>query len=226
MTGTSVHPPSTPFPPRGGQRRRDRFPGRTIRYRPGASRAGFEQLLRLLGPDEEAQIRRYHEARQRLVATFNRRRCLFPEDLADEVLERAARRLESGVRLEKEDPARYLSGIAFRVYQEHLRARHCAPTLSARFPVATCRAEEPAVADGDTRLACLEQCLACLADGERRLVLAYYQGEDAIGARQELCRELGIPANALRLRAFRIRRKVEAELRSRLAGGDETLCHN
>jgi len=50
--------------------------------------------------------------------------------------------------------------------------------------------------------------LELLTPDERRLLVRYHVGEDLIQSREALCKELGIPMNALRVRVHLLRRKV------------------
>lgn len=50
---------------------------------------------------------------------------------------------------------------------------------------------------------------AILSPGECDLLVRYFQGEQSFRSRKALCEELGIPMNVLRIRAHRLRRRVE-----------------
>ena len=75
--------------------------------------------------------------------------------------------------------------------------------------------ELPCIGDSSPEVeqhyACLEKCLTQLTDPNRELVLEYYQQEKRakIDHRAELAKRLGIAANALRIRAHRIRQVLE-----------------
>ena len=56
----------------------------------------FERLLAAFAPSREEAALRYESLRQRLVRYFTWERCPFPEERADEALNRVARRLEEG----------------------------------------------------------------------------------------------------------------------------------
>ena len=60
-------------------------------------------------------------------------------------------------------------------------------------------------------LSCLDRCLNKLSAADSELILEYYQGEkhEKIQRRCELGVRLGLSANALSIRACRIRTKVE-----------------
>ena len=66
-----------------------------------------------------------------------------------------------------------------------------------------------------TTLACLEYCLQQLSAENRRIIINYYQGEkgERIKNRKLMAEQLGIPANALRIRVHRIREKLEQSVR-------------
>jgi len=58
---------------------------------------------------------------------------------------------------------------------------------------------------------CLEQCLETIPKRDKEMITLYYQGEanTKISNRKKLAQESGISLNALRLRAMRIKRKLE-----------------
>jgi DNA-directed RNA polymerase specialized sigma24 family protein len=164
----------------------------------------FEALLQRLGPDREAAGRRYEDLRRRLVAVFEYRRCFHPEELADETLDRAARRLlEMGDEFVGSDPSRFVFGVAWNVARESFRRPSPVPLPEGwENRSATVAATEP----DELATACLEGCLRKLGVAERSLVLDYHEGERSarIRRRSELARGLGLSANALRLRMHRL----------------------
>ena len=58
---------------------------------------------------------------------------------------------------------------------------------------------------------CLNLCLQKLTPESLHLITLYHQGEEALdkARRKELAQSLGIPLNALRIRAYRIRVEIE-----------------
>jgi RNA polymerase sigma factor (sigma-70 family) len=181
----------------------------------GLTPEGFEALLAQLDPDRERAGELYETIRHKLVRLFEWRGCASPEDLADETINRVARRLAEGVELRSSDPYGYFCGVAHLVYKEVLRRaarEHRALTGGDWSPPAT-EDEEPS----DHRLDCLRRCLAQLPPDQRDLVLRYHQGENNIRNRQQLAQEAGIPMNALRIRVHRVRRKLESCVHSCLS---------
>ena len=59
--------------------------------------------------------------RQRLVFYFDRKNCSTPDELADETLNRVARRLQEEGTIESETPAKYCYIVARFVFMEYLR---------------------------------------------------------------------------------------------------------
>jgi DNA-directed RNA polymerase specialized sigma24 family protein len=164
--------------------------------------------------------------RRRLVSYFDRKRCLSPDDLADETLSRVARRLEEQGAITDTPSARYCYIVARFVFLEYLRRReHGHVSLSG---AAGAHLSSPDFApfpnqDIETRermLDCLDRCLHQLARADRELILEYYLGEqhNKIELRRELAARFDITANALSIRACRIRAKIEACVTACAAG--------
>jgi hypothetical protein len=70
---------------------------------PGA----FRQFLNWLDQGVDSSGEKYLEMRRRLVGYFDRKNCLTPDELADETLNRVARRLEEEGAITDTPPARY-----------------------------------------------------------------------------------------------------------------------
>jgi len=160
----------------------------------------FDRLLAWLDPERERAGQRYEEIRLRLIKLFACRGCGEADLLADETINRVARKLPEVAGTYTGDPALYFCGVAHRVHLEYLRRRPPAPAPVAR------PAEEV-----EREYACLESCMRELTPDSRELVLQYYMEEKQvkIDHRKELARRLGIAINALRLRAFRIRAALQ-----------------
>lgn len=170
----------------------------------------LEALLRALGPDREKAGEQYENVRRKLVRLFEWRGCAFPEDLADETINRVARRMAEGVELRSTDPFGYFCGVAHLLYKETMR-RQAREHQALEAAVET-DAWPPAYdqeESSDQRLDALRGCLEALSADQRRLVLLYHQDENHIRSRKSLSEELGLPMNALRIRVHRIRRRLE-----------------
>lgn len=173
----------------------------------------FEALLRQLHPDRERAGEIYEMIRRKLIRLFEWRGCAFPEDLADETINRVARRIAEGVKLESSSYG-YFCGVAHLLYKETMRrtSREYRAIESGEWPPASVPDEEPS----DWRLESLRQCLEGLDEDQRKLVLGYHQGENNIRTRKALADKMGIEMNALRIRVHRVRRKLEDCVQNRL----------
>lgn len=167
---------------------------------------GFERFLYWLGPDPETAGRKYESIRSRLIRMFRARRCVFAEDLADATVERVVRKLTDLTTELTGDPAHYLSGVAKKIYLEYLReAKADLSRSECSLPTKT---ENP---DLENMLSQLDEALSAIPNPDRELILNYYtgSGRNKINHRRALAEQFGIGLNALRLRAFRIRREIK-----------------
>jgi RNA polymerase sigma factor (sigma-70 family) len=166
----------------------------------------FEKLLSALAPDREEAAHKYLLLKNNLTNFFEMRGLTSAEDAADEVLNRLARKLESGENLE--NPNTYALGIARFVLLEF--RRHPEKTADEEMPEISVLPEQENE-EKEGKLKCLEKCLRELSDENRRIIVGYYQGEkrQKIENRQKLADSLNIPSNALRNRAVRLRDKLE-----------------
>ena len=161
----------------------------------------FDQLLRWLDPDPERAGLTYEKVRWRLVAILASRGCTSPEELADETIDRVARRVVDIQDSYVGDKAIYFLGVMNNVHHEYLKR--------PRMP----RPPEP---DDDVKAKenahlCLEKCLDKLSPNSRRMIERYYAEEKQakIDLRKRIAAELGIGLSTLRLRALRIREKLQ-----------------
>jgi DNA-directed RNA polymerase specialized sigma24 family protein len=187
---------------------------------------GFEKLLTLLDPDREQAGQEYEAIRSKLVKFFRWRGWPRPEELVDETIDRVCWRLAEGEVIRQTDPFLYFHGVARNVLREAWQTQK--PRKTRHPPAGLFRsADDPAPEmDGvdeamelEAKLGSLERCLERLSATEQELIVRYYrgQGSELIERRQRMAEEMGIPLNALRIRAYRVRARlaacVEAALR-------------
>lgn len=186
----------------------------------------FHRLLGWLDEGADSGGQQYLEMRRRLVAYFDRKNCQAPDELADDVLNRVARRLDEEGTIESETPAKYCYIVARFVFMEHLRrARKTTALLEnvhRQLPdgSAAGRADDES-ASREKTLKCLERCAGRLDPGTRGLIIRYYIGKERakIENRRALAASLGITMNALSIRACRIREKLGECVRRCVAAG-------
>jgi DNA-directed RNA polymerase specialized sigma24 family protein len=183
----------------------------------------FRRFLSWLDEGVDSGGEKYLEMRRRLALYFDRKNCLSPDELADETLNRAARKLEEKGAITDLSPAHYCYVVAKFVFLEYL---HRAERSQANFEELTHSTHLPsgfpapsgigaAIEAREQLHDCLEQCLNRLPVKDRELIVGYYQGEQRakIEGRSQLAARLGLSLNALSIRACRIRDKLEACVR-------------
>ena len=181
----------------------------------------LDSLLSAFHPDKEQASYAYEALRERLIRFFEWNRCDTPEDMADETIDRLARRLSANE--EKVlDLAKFAVGIARMLIKEHLREQDrqeaSLTALSEHYDDLAHRNHESAQLE--ERMAVLEKCLDVVPDASRNLIERYFSAESRaqIQQRQRLAEEYGISINALRNRVMRIRAELERRYALRFSG--------
>ncbi len=168
----------------------------------------FDKLLITFDADRETAGRKYLEIRNNLTRFFEWRGCSFPEDHADETINRMAKRVFEGEAILNHSG--YAMGVARLLLLEINKGRQREQSALAEIGAA------PDVFvpedDDESRLTCLRSCLQTLSPDNRELILQYYQGDkgEKIENRKKLLDRLGIPVNTLRMRALRLRERLQA----------------
>jgi len=181
---------------------------------PSSSKSGwtlggeaFRKFLARLDPDPARAGIEYERLRLMLVKFFDWRGAHFPEDCADETMNRVIRKLEHDESIQ--EVFSYCHGVARLVFLES-RKRREVPQAEVAGQIPATAAAPDSELDED-RMECFEQCLGELPVESRQMILQYYSEDKRrkIDRRKELAGTLGIPPNALRSRAQRIRKKLE-----------------
>jgi DNA-directed RNA polymerase specialized sigma24 family protein len=168
----------------------------------------FEGLLAWLDQDRDRAGAAYESIRWRLVAILASRGCTHADELADETIDRVARRVPDIQESYVGDKAIYFLGVMNNVHHEYLR-RAALPVFSPeRHPESK-----------EQTYSCLDECLRRLAPYSRRLIEKYYaeNKQARINLRKRTALELGIKTSTLRLRALRIREKLQTCIESCLS---------
>ena len=178
------------------------------------SQEAFDLLLAALDDDRERAGEKYEVLRRKLVKFFEWHGGARPEDLSDEALNVTARKLLEGEVVR--NVSSYCLGVGRNLLIEDAR-RRVKEQATHNDPVFLRTG-----ADADEEqllLECLEQCLDRLPAESRRLLLTYYGGDRCakIDARKALAADLGVPINALRIRAWRLRQRLERDVEELMA---------
>jgi DNA-directed RNA polymerase specialized sigma24 family protein len=179
-----------------------------VRQRWALTQEAFDQLLLAFGEDRDTGGKKYLEIRSNLTRFFEWRSCPFPEDHADETINRIAKRVAEGEQIQ--NPSGYAMGVARLLVLEIIKGRQREQV--ALTEITTTASEISGESnDGEERIGCLRSCLNGLTTENRQLITEYYEGEkgDKIQNRKKLVEKLGIPVNTLRMRALRLRDRLQ-----------------
>jgi DNA-directed RNA polymerase specialized sigma24 family protein len=177
----------------------------------------LEDLLRAFHADREQASHHYQALRERLIRFFQWNRTEMPEELADEVLDRLAQKLNLSSE-QIQDPVRYAVGIARLLLLEQRRKNLRRQKALAELQQSSLDADrrEQELTLHQERAELLQQCLQSIPTQSRELIFRYYDVDEAADHRQQMARAYGISINALRNRALRIRADLERQLARRL----------
>ena len=179
-----------------------------VRQKWTLTQEAFDKLLLSFGDDRDSGGKKYLEIRTHLTRFFEWRGCPFPEDHADETINRIAKRVAEGEQIQ--NPSGYAMGVARLLLLEILKGRQREQVAITELTnTSTEAADDPD--DGEERIGCLRHCLSGLTTENRQLITEYYEGEkgDKIQNRKKLVEKLGIPVNTLRMRALRLRDRLQ-----------------
>ena len=178
----------------------------------GLSAEAFQRLLAVLDEDQEKAAHAYEQLRRRTMGLLQWWGAPIADDLADRTLDRVARKLEEGAVIDEGALGAYVRGVARMVFYEWSREPRHQDVEPLQFPAPETTDQEPAA------LVCFDGCLASLDEGDRTLVLRYYDDGKPKEVRRELAAELGMTLTALRIRAHRLRDRLERCVSACLAG--------
>jgi DNA-directed RNA polymerase specialized sigma24 family protein len=164
--------------------------------------ADFDRLLRWFDSDPDRAGQLYESIRWRLIAVLASRGCYIPEELADDVIDRVARRVKDIEATYSGDKAIYFLGVMNNVHHEYLR-RPPVPRLVS--------AGNDQVEVREQTHVCLDRCLAKLSPHAREIIQQYYAEDKQakISLRKRIAARFGVTGSNLRLRALRIRTKLQ-----------------
>jgi DNA-directed RNA polymerase specialized sigma24 family protein len=176
----------------------------------------FDKLLVAFDLDRETAGQKYLQIRNNLTRFFEWRGCSFPEDHADETINRMAKRVAEGEAILNHSG--YAMGVARLLLLEINKGRQ--REQSALAEIGSAPDVYVPADDGESRLTCLRSCLQTLSPDNRELIIQYYQGEkgEKIENRKKLLARLGVPVNTLRMRALRLREKLQLCVEECLGG--------
>jgi len=186
--------------------------------RSNMSQDNLERLLNWFGQDRDVSAKKYLETHERLTRWFYFKGCDCPEDLADEVMDRVAKKLPPP----KQDRIAVLLGFAGYVFMEYIHDRN-------RFIEEHDWGEDSSDTDEtvvkEMRARCLDGCLEKLPKkDDRQFLLEYHKYEPGgkIHWRKAMAQARHTTLNALRLRSCRLKSVVGECVRNCFQSGGMT----
>jgi DNA-directed RNA polymerase specialized sigma24 family protein len=171
------------------------------------TKASLEKLLLNLDEDRDLAAKKYETLHVGLVKFFSWRGCAFPDENADEVMDRVASRLDGGEEIR--NVGQYAIGVARLLFFEIEKQRQRQETALRQLP----REETSKAPSGQDEavLEYLRHCLQNLPRQSYQMVIAYYREErgSKIELRKKLAHEMGISSQTFRKRLQRIRSGLE-----------------
>ena len=189
-----------------------------------SSKTSFHILLNRLDADADAAALRYEELRMKIVNLLRWRGCAesHSDDLADRTLDRVAAKLVSGEQIES--VGSFAAGVARFIWLEHSR-KDRSDAVGDDLPEVAVDPDFETIEGPDQRIRCLRRCVATkFTDNDKILVVNYYDtdsDEKSKAARRRLADSLGLTMNALKVRACRLRSRLEACINDCIAGVTE-----
>lgn len=171
----------------------------------------FARLLQYLDADRERAGEKYEDLRRTFIRFFEWRGAPYPEEHADEVVNRVARKLGEGVEIK--NLGGYCYEVARLIFLETTKGveRKRESLEVVKLESTGVQEADADAAEKERRLACLEDCLRALPAEGAELILEYYRYEERgqIERRKALAVRLGLRRDALANRAQRLRDKIE-----------------
>jgi DNA-directed RNA polymerase specialized sigma24 family protein len=161
----------------------------------------FDDFLNWLCADRDKAGEEYERLRFRLITFFSVRRARFPEELADETINRVTLKIgEETI----ENKLGFIYGVAKNIFLESLRKEkdHLnIDEINVAAPVAVQEFSND----------CLNKCLGQLPTDNRRFILDYFSESKAakVALHREMSGSTGTSIEAVRMRVVRIKRKLK-----------------
>ena len=187
----------------------------------------FDKLLARLGSDRELAGARYELLRANLIGYFRRQGMTSTSELADETIDRVARKIAQGEEIPDASLPGYFHSVARNVWREHLRGNNRVTDDLEALPYGSHPATDPASKEAqlqddlqaEQRFDCLEACMQKLSAEDHKLLADYYLMEgEHIEGRKRLAEQMGTTLPSLRVRVMRLKEKLQRCVTDCLSG--------
>jgi hypothetical protein len=170
-------------------------------------------LLAALDADETRAAEKYETLRYKLVNLLKWRGCTESDadELADRTLDRVAAKIVEGEKVE--NVSAYACSVARFIWLEHSRKKR-EDAVGEDLPEVAVEPDIDVLKDRDPRMECLRDCMAETVPNpsDRKIIVGYYDtdtNEKNKDARKRLAESLDMTLNALKVRACRLRNRLE-----------------
>lgn len=173
----------------------------------------FGLLLKALDPDERSAAAKYELLRTKLTSLLIWRGCAESDadDLADVTFDRVAGKIAGGETVE--NISAYSASVARFILLEHKRKKK-EDAAGDEMPEVAVDPDVDELEGDDERMECLRECLRSSVPNpnDQRLIIGYYDAganEKNKDSRKKLALSLGLSLNTMKVRACRLRERLE-----------------
>ena len=164
----------------------------------------FDGLLNWLSPNRESAGEKYESIRAGLIRFFRYKGCGNDEELADETINRVARKLPDLDLNTGNKHITYFYGFASNIFLEEKKRRQKQAELDSNLPFKIMGADND---ESESKFNCLEECLNKLEPNGKKLITGYYlkNKSEKFEHRRQLAESLNLSVNNLHVKAHRLR---------------------
>lgn len=167
----------------------------------------FETLLGWFSEDREKAGAEYNKISEGLIRFFRFKGCADAQTLADETINRVAEKIPTFDESKNVKKITIFYGFASNIFLEYLRNNKRQIESLDKLSSNQNQFFEPIEEPDDSKIQCLNKCLAELSEEEREIFLEYYgqEKEKKSDVRKKLAVRMQCAMNALQVRVFRMR---------------------
>ncbi|MBX7169405.1 MAG: hypothetical protein K1X72_00520 [Pyrinomonadaceae bacterium] len=165
----------------------------------------FEALLLWFSPDREEAGAKYEEIRNGLIRYFNFKGCSEPENLADETINRVAKKFSTLDTNNSNKHITFFYGFASNIYKE-FRKKIEQKTVEID-PNLRDKNDEDEYKQKENKYHCLDKCLGKLSEMDRHLAIQYFCKEKSakFEHRRQLAEQLELKMGTLHVKVHRLK---------------------
>ena len=173
----------------------------------------FSMFLAALDADEMRAAEKYETLRYKLTSLLTWKGCTDSDadELADRTIDRVAGKIAEGEKVE--NIGAYAGSVARFIWLEHNRKKR-EDAVGDDLPEVAVEPDIDILKESDSRMECLRDCMAETIPNptDRKIIIGYYDTESTEknkNARKRLAESLDMSIGALKVKACRLRDKLE-----------------